>query len=431
MKRVMQIGRKSKCATGASNRLEKELPAQLTELVQAGELDSRVALIQALIPLGLRAVEELLQAEVTELAGERYQRSANKAGVRWGSQRGSVYLADQKLPVQVPRVRNRQAQQELELLSYRGLQQPREADAGLLRKVVAGLSQRRYEECAALAPEVLGLSPANVSRRFIQASARHLQQLCERRLEDYDIVAIFLDGKSFAREEILLALGITLAGDKVILGFAQTTTENERACGGLLKDLLHRGLKLAAGVLCVIDGSKGLQAAVRKVFGEQALVQRCQWHKRENVVSYLASSQQHAFRQKLQAAYAEPSYEHALAALGQVGKELKLINESAARSLAEGLEETLTLQRLELSAELGASFKTTNCLESINSQVAQRTRRVCHWRNSNQLQRWLACALLDIEPRLRKVNGYHYLPQLRRALQRELGLVETKEALAA
>ena len=430
MKRVTQLDRKSKCATGASNRQKKALPTRLTA-AQVAELDSRVALIQALIPVGLQAVEELLQAEVTQLAGARYQRSAAKAGVRWGRQRGSVYLAEQKLPVQVPRVRNRQAQQELALQSYQRLQQPQAADEGLLRKVVVGLSQRRYAECAALTPEVFGLSPANVSRRYVQASERHLQQLCERRLEDYDIVAIFLDGKSFAGEEMLLALGITLAGEKVILGFAQTTTENARACSDFLRDLLRRGLKGDAGLLCILDGSKGLHAAVRKVFGEKALVQRCQWHKRENVVSYLAPSQQRQFRAKLQRAYAAPSYAEAKAALEQVRQELRPLNESAARSLAEGLEETLTLHRLGLVEELGSSFKTTNCLESVNAQVEQRTRRVCRWRNSNQMQRWLACALWDLEPRLHKVKGYRYLSQLRRALQRELGLVESQEAWAA
>jgi transposase-like protein len=317
------------------------------------------------------------------------------------------------------------------LAGYQQLQRPREADEGLLRKVVAGLSQRRYEECAQLAPQAFGLSASSVSRRYVQASARHLQELCERRLEGYDIVAIFLDGKSFAKEEMLIALGITLSGEKIILGFAQTGTENERAGSECLRDLLARGLRIEQGILCVMDGSKGLRAAVRKVFGEQALVQRCQWHKRENVVSYLAPSQQRHVRQQLQAAYAEPTCAGAKTALERVRKELTLVNESAMRSLDEGLAETLTLHRLGLAVELGVSFKTTNCLESVNALVAQRTRRVCRWRNSNQMQRWLACALLDIEPRLRKVKGYRYLPQLRRAIQSVLGILEREEVLAA
>lgn len=423
MKKVSQFGRKSKTA--------KRQIEQYTEVLRAGTLDSRVELIQALIPLGLMAVEEILQAEVAELAGQRYQRQEAKAGVRWGSQRGSVYLADQKLPVCVPRVRDIQAKAEVRLSSYQRLQQPQEADEGLLRKVVSGLSQRRYEECATLAPHAFGLSASSVSRRYVQASARHLQELCERRLERDDLVAIFLDGKSFAKEEMLVALGITLNGEKIVLGFAQTTTENERVCSEFLRDLLARGLRIDQGVLCVMDGGKGLRAAVRRVFGEHALIQRCQWHKRENVVSYVAPSQQRHFRQKLQSAYAQPTYAGAQTALARVSKELTLVNESAVRSLEEGREETLTLHRLGLAVELGVSFKTTNCLESVNALVAQRTRRVCRWRNSNQMQRWLACALLDIEPRLRKVKGYRYLPQLRRAIQIDLGMIDAAGAKAA
>jgi putative transposase len=414
MKTVSQIGLKGKTEVRR-------------EVSETDTLDSRVALIQALIPMGLMAVEELLQAEVTELAGQRYQRQPDKAGVRWGSQQGSVYLTDQKVRVQVPRVRDQQQHAELPLASYQRLQQPREADAGLLRRVVAGLSQRRYEECATLAPQAFGLSASSVSRRYLKASARHLQQLCERRLEGADVVALFLDGKSFAQEEMLIALGVTLTGEKVILGFAQTGTENERACSGFLRDLLGRGLKIEPGLLCIIDGSKGLGLAVEKVFCEHVLVQRCQWHKRENVVSYLPLSQRARFRRRLQAAYAEASYPAAQAALERVRQELVPINESAVRSLEEGLEETLTLQRLGLADELGSSFKTTNCLESVNSQVEQRTRRVCRWRSSNQMQRWLACALLDIEPRLRKVKGYRYLPQLRRAVQAALGKAPPRE----
>jgi transposase-like protein len=169
--------------------------------------------------------------------------------------------------------------------------------------------------------------------------------------------------------------------------------------------------------LVIIDGGKGLRAAVRQVFAKRACVQRCQWHKRENVVAYLPKSEQAALRAQLQAAYGQPTYEKAKAALGRVQQALAQRNASAAASLAEGLEETLTLHRLGLAAELGASFKTTNCIESVNALVEQRTAKVDYWKNSDQQQRWLATALLDIEPRLRRVKGYRHLPALRRALQ--------------
>ncbi len=239
----------------------------------------------------------------------------------------------------------------------------------------------------------------------------------QRDLAGYDLVAIFLDGKSFAQDEMIVALGITLKGEKVILGFVQASSENERVCREFLRGLVDRELGYQEGLLCVMDGSKGLKAAVRQVFGHYAKIQRCQWHKRENVVSYLPKSQQAAFRDKLQWAYAKPTYEEAKAALQKIRQELKLINLSAVASLEEGLQETLTLHHLRVFQTLGESFKTTNCIESLLTQVAQRTDKVDRWRNSEQKQRWVTAALLDIEPNLRRVKGYRSLPLLRSALK--------------
>ena len=383
-------------------------------------VDTTVALIQALIPLGLTAVAEALKAEVVALAGERYSRTGGLPGVvRWCQQRGSVYLADQKLPITYRRVRDLPGNREVPLVTYQRLQQPRQADRGVLLKVLRGLSCRAYAECAEAVPAAFGLSPSTISRRFIRASARQLRTLCERRLEAYDFVALFLDGKTFAADALVIALGITLTGEKVLLGFVQTGTENERVCTAFLRALLERGLRAEQGLLCIIDGAKGLRKGLQAVFGGQALVQRCQWHKRENVVSYLPTAQQTAWRRKLQAAYEQPRYPEAKAALHRLRQELRLLNASAVTSLDEGLEETLTLHRLGLFEALGRSLKTTNCLESIMAQVGQRTDKIDRWRTSDQKQRWVATALLDIEPRLRRIKGYRHLPLLRAALQRE------------
>ena len=395
------------------------MPRQAVRTLSGGgEVDSVVEVIQALIPLGLAAVEDALSEEIRRLAGERYQRTRRPPGhVRWGRQLGSVYLLDQKVPLEVPRVRNRLRNQELPLELYTRLQEPRHGDAGLLRRVLLGLSARRYEECAEAVPEAFGLSPSSVSRRFIRASARKLQQLAERRLEGYDIVVLFLDGKTFAEDELVVALGLTGRGEKVVLGFVQTATENEAVCAAFLRQLVARGLRWESGLLCVIDGAKGLRAAIRRVFGPAALVQRCQWHKRENVLRYLPKAQQAAWRRTLQAAYERPTYAEAKAALSVLQRDLRHVNLSAAESLAEGLEETLTLHRLRLFPQLGLSLKTTNCIESLLAQVGQRTDKVDRWVTSDQKHRWVASALLDIEPRLRRIRGYRFLPQLRAALE--------------
>jgi transposase-like protein len=395
-------------------------------------VDAKVALIQALIPLGLQAVQETLEAEVTALAGARYQRVGRQPGhVRWSQQRGSVYLGDQKLPVRFPRVRNVHTNAEVPLVTYEKLQRPRDLDEGLLRRVLVGLSCGRYQECAETVPETFGVARATVSRRFIRASAARLKALVERDLTGEDVVAVFLDGKSLAGDAVVLAAGITLTGQKIVLGLVQTATENTRVLTEFLQGLVTRGLRPAVGLLWLVDGGKGLRAAIRTVAGPDAVVQRCQWHKRENVVSYLPKTRQAAVRTQLQTAYRQPTYEAAKAQLDTLGRALARENPSAAASLREGVEETLTLHRLGLAPVLSRSFATTNVLESINAQVERSIRRVTRWQSGEQKLRWVASALLDLEPRLRRVKGYRALPQLRAALLRQAASATEATAQAA
>ena len=173
---------------------------------------------------------------------------------------------------------------------------PRAADAGLFRKVRRGLSCRDYAACAEAVPEAFGLSASSVSRRFIRASTRALRTLCERRLDRDEFVALVLDGKTFAEDSMVIALGITTIGEKKILGFVQTATENEPVCAVFVRELVERGLRTERGLLCVIDGAKGLRKAIQTVCGRQAVVQRCQWHTREKVVRYLPKGPQATWR---------------------------------------------------------------------------------------------------------------------------------------
>ena len=422
MKKILQIREGVKVRRARVNEI-CELP------LETMTVDMKAELIQALIPIGLWHVKKLLEEEVRQIAGERYQRRGGLRGHdRWGKQGGSVYLLDQKLPIMVPRVRDQGEGKEIRLRSYEQLQEPRDRDEGVLKRILHGLSCRSYEECAVVVPEAFGISGSTISRRYIRASARKLRKLCERRLEGYDFVALILDGKSFGSDEMVIVLGVTRDGSKILLGFIQTGAENERVCREMLGRLLDRGLRIEEGLLCVIDGSKGLRKAIYGVFGGRALIQRCQWHKRENVVGYLPRSMQAGMRRKLQEAYQEPIYERAKEKLSKIRKELQLINQSAVSSLDEGLEETLTLHRLGLFRELGISFKTTNCIESLMALIGQKTNKVDYWKNSDQKHRWLSAALLDIEPRLRKVKGYRYLLQLRTAIQKEIERQKLAEA---
>lgn len=217
----------------------------------------------------------------------------------------------------------------------------------------------------------------------------------------------------------MIALGVTSTGEKRILGLVQTATENKRVIAAFLRELVERGFPSDRPLLVVLDGAKGLRAAVHEVFGDVP-VQRCQWHKRENVVSYLAKQDQASWRRKLQAAYAHATYADARRALERLYRELRLVNASAAASLAEGLEETLTLHRLNGFPELGVSFKTTNLAESVMARVEARTRRITRWRTSDQKLRWTAAALCAMERQFRRVKHHRQLPLLKRALHTRL-----------
>jgi len=424
MKSVQKINEK-----GKKKRVLGKAETVSMEEYQDLEVNAKAELIQALIPLGLMHVSEMLETEVETLAGKRYSREGGEANLsRHGTNPSSVKLAGQRHPFQVPRIRNTQTKDEVPLETWQAMKGSGEVNETLLRRVLYGVSCRNYEAASEAVPGAIGLSPSTVSRQFVEASAERLKEFQERDLSQQDFVALFLDGKTFAEDTMVIALGVTVTGEKVILGFVQTATENAKVIGSFLEELLERGLRIEEGLLVVIDGSKGIRAAVKKTFKGKALIQRCQWHKRENVIGYLPKSEQASMRCKLQKAYEKPTYKEAKSALKKIQDTLEDQNINAKNSLAEGLEETLTLHRLGVFALLGRSLKTTNCLESINSQVQDRCGKVDCWKNSSQKHRWLASALLDIEPRLNRVKGYKHLPILREKLRESLGLKKKHQA---
>ena len=383
------------------------------------DFDVKMTVIQDLIPLGLKAVADELQNEVKRLAGERHSRAGTNA--RWGWQNGSAYLRDQKFPIRVPRIRDVEANKEVALEAYQRLQRPFDDDGGALRKLLHGLSTHKYHESSALAAEAFGISASNLSKRFKYGSAEKLRQLQTRSLAQYDIIAIFIDAKRYAEDGIMVALGVTIDGEKIILGVEQIHSENARAITQWLDSLIGRGLRFEKGILFIIDGSKGIKKAIEQRFSGYAVIQRCRWHKRENVVAYLDKPQQAVFRRRLQEAYSKTTYKEASAELNQLHKELETVNISAANSLMEGLEETLTIHRLGLSPELAHSLSTTNCIEALMAQMGSYTDKVDRWHNSDQILRWTATACMDIEPRLNRIRGHHYLNVLRNKLLEIIG----------
>ena len=241
-------------------------------------------------------------------------------------------------------------------------------------------------------------------------------------------MAIFVDGKRFADDGLMIALGITIEGKKIILGIEQTATENSRALEQFFEKLIQRGLNYKEGIFFVIDGAKGIAKAIERIFSSIAIIQRCQYHKVENVISYLPKGMQRIWRVKLRAAYQETKYDSAKRALGKLELELREINPSACASLQEGQEETLSLHRLGLYAELGRSFSSTNCIESVMSQVGQYTDKVDRWRGGSHIQRRAAAGLLELESRLQKMKRFRYLKLLRMKLQEEVAKRQKNKA---
>ena len=426
----MPIGNVAKKRGKAKIKISSKREAAMHQIVDSysEDFDTKMDVIQELIPLGLKAVANELQNEFERLVGVKHSRIGSNA--RWGKQNGSVYLRDQKFPVVVPRVRNVDLNREVPLEAYRRLQTPFDDDSGALKRLLHGLSTHKYEENSALAAEAFGISASNLSKKFKRCSADKLKELQERSLKQYDIVAIFIDAKRYADDGLMVSVGVTMDGKKIVLGVEQSHNENSRAIEQWFDKWIERGLRFEDGILFIIDGSKGIRKAIERKFSHYALIQRCRWHKRENVVAYLDDSQKTLFRRRLQIAYEKTTYKEARAALDTLHRELETVNMSAANSLAEGLEETLAIHHLGLSPELSKSLSTTNCMESVMSQMGQYTDKVDRWRNSSQILRWTATSLMDVEPRLNKIIGHRYLPVLRSKLREIVKQRTEKESQA-
>jgi transposase-like protein len=360
-------------------------------------------------------INSLFEEKQECYCGKRYERSegSGKRYSRWGYNPGSVRIGDEKVRVEVPRIMDNEKGINVEFEAYKEMKKLPAPDEQFLSKLILGISQNDYERVSKHCAESIGLSQPSVSRRFIEISSKALKEFSNRDLSGKDIVAIIIDGKALYREQIIVCVGITSEGDKMVLDFIQSATENSRSIKQMLKRLLSRGMRYTEGILCISDGSKGIRKAIDEVFGRYRLHQRCQWHKRENIISYLKEDQQDEYKRRIQRAYNEDDYETAKSQLTEIGDELKNINISASRSLMEGLEETLTIHKLGLADKLRHSLCTTNIIESINSMTSRHLMRVTRWHNSDQLFRWVAVTMLEIEKRLNKIRNHKSLTKLR------------------
>jgi transposase-like protein len=360
---------------------------------------------------GLQLMDLLMQEEVRELAGERSQRQAERTASRWGSERGYCVVMGQKVPIQRPRVRSAD-NQEVRLGSYEMFHRGEPLTETVWEKLMLGLSTRKYVQAVREFTAAYGLEKSAVSEHFIQASRSKLKELMERRLDKMRLCALLIDATPFEGQQMVAALGIGEDGRKTILGMRQGATENATVVGELLGELLERGLDFSVPRLYVLDGGKALTAAVKKHAGETAAIQRCQVHKRRNVLDHLTDEQKPGVAKKLNAAYALEDYAAAKQALNALHRELMDLNPSAARSLEEGMEETLTVHRLHLPMRLRKTMASTNVIESAFSIVEQVCRNVKRWHGGDQRERWVGSGLLVAEKQFRRVQGHKQIPAL-------------------
>ena len=375
--------------------------------------------------VGRSCLEAVLQLSAAEIAGPPHQ---GKAGgdVFWhGNQAGVVTLPTQKVRVTKPRLRRKGGGKgaEVAVPAYTAMQQGtglREKLAGILLR---GVSTRAYADVIPAMAETCGVSRSSVSREFVEASEEALRTLCERRFEGTEFLILYIDGVHAGGHQVIAAVGVDSQGYKHMLGLAEGATENAVVAKNLLEDLVARGITPEQPYLFIIDGSKALRSAITAVFGVDTPVQRCRQHKIENVVGYLPQELKDEVKCVMKAAY-RLSATDGIARLQAQAQWLAKPYPSAAASLREGLEETFTINRLDLPPTLRRCLGTTNLIESPNAGMRMRTGRVRRWRDGAMVLRWFAAGYLETEKHFRRIMGYEYLWVLKTKLQelRELRL---------
>lgn len=412
MKRTYHVLRKND--RRADRKLGVELAKRGQPLLEMLDLvgQCQLALDDLMYEAGRRQVELLLRVSAEQVAGPRAP--GRKREICWyGRQRGRVCLRERKLTVMRPRLRR--GQQEVAIPVYNQCQQDQGLGERMLDILMRGVSTRQYKPVLPAMAESVGISRSAVSRETIEAAEGELQKLMERPLGELDLLVLYLDGLCFAEHHVIAAVGVDAQGQKHVLGIQQGATENAAAVEDLLTNLVERGLNPKGKYLFVVDGSKALWAAIRKVFGSEQLVQRCRAHKLRNVLERIPKEERDQARAAIRAAW-RLEWKDGVAKLKKLSEWLEADYPAAAASLLEGLEECFTINRLGVPASLRRCLATTNLIESPQSGVRMRTRRVTRWRDAHMVMRWVASAFLATEKNFRKIDGYKDLWMLKAIL---------------
>ncbi len=376
--------------------------------------------------MGRMMAETIMYIEREEIAGPDYQ--PNSPDLRkWASQGGSVYIGDQKIPVTHPRLRGPAG--EIVLQSYQKMKKPEVFAEELLGKVLRGISCRKYAETVVDTARAFGVSASTVSSHIVAATAKQLQEFKERSLTSFVPFSVFLDTVHRGGEAFIVALGLDIAGKKQTLGFWQGATENHELCEELFSDIERRGLILSRRIIWVTDGGKGVIKALRDRFGKKLIHQRCTIHKDRNIQHHLPKKYRKGAHWRFRTALEQNNYADARQMLLDMEKWLRGINESAADSLMEAIEDILTLHRLKVPALLRKTLHSTNPIESMFSTVRKAEGNIKRYRDSKMMQRWLASVLLYAEQGFRKIKGHAFIANVMKRIEtEELNDLTVKEA---
>ena len=393
-----------------------QLPLPLLDVLQ----DTRTAFFGLCVDAGQQVLRTMMEQDREQLCGPKHVPNPARRAVRGGSTRGEVTLGGRR--ILVPRLRARSVEgHELSLPSFTYAAGRDPLDARTLEAIAIGVTTRQY--CRALDPLPAGIreravSKSSVSRRFVALTSAQLATWLARPLADVDVRIVFIDGLHFREHVILLALGVDSQGQKHVLALHEGTTENATVCRALLTDLRARGLDLDRPMLVVIDGGGGLRKALRETCGATAVVHRCQVHKRRNVLEHLPEAMRPRVRRMLAEAYELADAALAKRRLLQLAAGLDHTHPGAAASLREGLDETLTLQRLGVTGALYRTLRSTNAIENLNGLVGHFVHNVRRWRDGRMLVRWIAAGLQEVTRTFRRLRGHRDLATLICALDR-------------
>lgn len=379
----------------------------------------RKALYDLVVGSGLAVLQALLESEREQLCGERYKHDAGRTAVRGGHAVGELVLGGRRVEVKRPRVHGKDGK-ELKLPSWEKFAREDPLEQRAVEQMLVGVATRQYARSLEPMPaevKTRGTSKSAVSRRFVAATEARLSEWLTRSLEPLKLAALMLDGIVCGEHTVLVALGIDESGVKHVLGLWEGATENGAACTALLSNLVERGLPTDRTILVVIDGGKGMAKAVRAVFGKRAMIQRCQVHKRRNVLDQLPERLHASIGAALASAYRTRDYDRAVRLLNNLARRLNHECPGAAASLREGLEETLTILQFKLIDALERTLATTNPIENLNGLIRNRTRNVRRWESGTMVLRWVAAAMDDAAKGFRRLKGHAGMPKLVAALR--------------